>query len=51
MFRDHDLTLYDLGEIVAVKCLIDRNWYRAKVIESEPEIDRLEVSFHFWIVV
>ncbi len=43
-FRDHDLTLYAAGEIVAVKWHTDGNWYRARVVDHDPDTDKLEVS-------
>ena len=43
-FRDHDLTLYSYGEIVVAQWLGDMKWYRARIMNSDPEIDRHEVG-------
>ncbi len=42
-FRDHDLTLYAAGEIVAVKWT-DGKWYRARVVDHNPHTDKLQVG-------
>ena len=46
-FQDKELTVYGIGEMVAVKFCHDNQWYRGRCIEPDPDNSQVKVS---WLI-
>ena len=43
-FRDTDMTIYASGELVVARFSLDSRWYRARVINTDPDVSLVKVS-------
>ena len=44
-FRDTDMTIYASGELVVARFSDDGRWYRAKVVDTDPDVSLVKVSY------